>query len=446
MDLLADGYRFISKRCQQYQTKVFETRVMLQKAVCMQGEEASRLFYEPDRFTRKGAVPPNTLKLLQDIGSVQSLDGEDHLERKRMFLAMMKPDSLQRLSDIFAEQWLMQLDKWVGKDSIIFLPEVQDILTRAVCIWADVPLTEPQAKLRRVEFASMISGAGSVGLRNWWGLFLRNQNERWAEKLISGIRETQKENPSGSPLEIIVWHRDREGKLLDVETAAVELINILRPTVAVAWYLVFVAHALHEHPECKIRLQSGDPRYLEAFVQEVRRFYPFFPFIAGRATTNFEWHDYVFKEGSLVLFDIYGTNHDPDIWKDPEAFRPERFMENEINLFSLVAQGAGDVVKGHRCPGEWIAIELMKRSAHLLTNMMMYDIPEQDLSIDFSRMPAIPKSKLIMSNIQRVAQPVAPDLSPVTLDGYAPRSDFAFPGTPPLRENMETQGVEPLAQ
>jgi fatty-acid peroxygenase len=313
---------------------------------------------------------------------------------------------------------------------------VQDVLTRAVCIWAGVPLTETQAKLRRVELASMISGAGSVGLRNWWGMLLRTQTERWAEKLITHVRETEQEHGKASPLEIIAWHRDRESQLLDTQTAAVELINILRPTVAVAWYVVFAAHALEMHPECRDRLQAGDSPYQEAFAQEVRRFYPFFPAVAGRATSDFEWQGYVFRKGALVLLDIYGTNHDSDIWKDPEAFRPERFLENEINLFSLISQGAGDVVKGHRCPGEWITIELLKRSAHLLTNMMQYDVPEQDLSLDFARMPGIPKSRFIMRNIQRITQPVLQDRIPVSFDGYAQRSDFEFPGTPPLRESM----------
>lgn len=435
MDLLSDGYRFISKRCQEHKSKIFETRVMLQKAICMQGEEASRLFYEPDRFTRKGAMPPTTLKLLQDVGSVQTLNGEDHQWRKQMFLSMMKPERLQKLSDIFAEQWLLQMDKWSTRDEIILLPEIQEVLTRTVCLWAGVPLTEAQAKLRRVEFGSMVSGAGSVGLRNWWGMFLRGQTERWAQKIITHVRETQKENPSGSPLDIIAWHRDRNGQLLDVKTATVELINLLRPTVAVSWYVVFAAHALNEHPECKDRLQNGDTQYQEAFAQEIRRFYPFFPLVAGRASSDFEWQGYEFKEGALVLLDIYGTNHDPDIWKDPEAFRPERFLGNDINLFSLIAQGAGDVVKGHRCPGEWMTIELLKRSAHLLTNMMLYEVPAQDLSLDFSRMPAIPKSRFIMRNIQRLAQPAPHDL-PVSFDGYPQVSDFEFPGTPPLRESM----------
>lgn len=56
-----------------------------------------------------------------------------------------------------------------------------------------------------------------------------------------------------------------------------ELINLLRPTVEVAWFVMFAALALHQYPECRDKLDAGQDDYLERFVQEVRRFYPFFP-------------------------------------------------------------------------------------------------------------------------------------------------------------------------
>jgi fatty-acid peroxygenase len=52
--LLADGYTFISERCRRHGSDVFETRLMLQPVFCMLGEEAARVFYEPDRLTRVG--------------------------------------------------------------------------------------------------------------------------------------------------------------------------------------------------------------------------------------------------------------------------------------------------------------------------------------------------------------------------------------------------------
>jgi fatty-acid peroxygenase len=62
--LLLDGYTFISKRCHRYHSDIFETRLMLQKAICMMGEEAARVFYQANRFTRRGAMPKTALWLL----------------------------------------------------------------------------------------------------------------------------------------------------------------------------------------------------------------------------------------------------------------------------------------------------------------------------------------------------------------------------------------------
>ena len=73
--LLSDGYRFISKRWERHRSDIFETRLMLHKAICTMGEEATRMFYQPDR---KRAMPITGPMLLQAKGSAQVLDGAAH--------------------------------------------------------------------------------------------------------------------------------------------------------------------------------------------------------------------------------------------------------------------------------------------------------------------------------------------------------------------------------
>lgn len=60
--VLRDGFPFIQKRCQRYQSDIFETRLMLQKTVCIHGEEAAAIFYDPALFKRKGALPKRIQK------------------------------------------------------------------------------------------------------------------------------------------------------------------------------------------------------------------------------------------------------------------------------------------------------------------------------------------------------------------------------------------------
>jgi fatty-acid peroxygenase len=184
-----------------------------------------------------------------------------------------------------------------------------------------------------------------------------------------------------------------------VKTAAVELINVLRPKVANARYAVFAAMALHAHPEWRECLAADDGE-LGDFVDEIRRFYPFIPFIGGRALAPFTWRDHRFETGDWALIDLYGTNRDPRLWRDPEAFRPERFRNRPPGSYDLVSHGDARVT--HRCPGEWVTIEQVKTIVRLLTPEMRYDVPEQDLTINLGRMPAMPNSRFVVTNVRRV--------------------------------------------
>jgi fatty-acid peroxygenase len=398
--LLRKGYAFIPERCRQHGTDVFETRIMFTKVVCMMGEEAARVFYEPGRFTRVGALPQTTLRLLQDKGSVALLDGEAHRRRKEMFLSLADLGSSERLADVMEGQWRARNVRWESMDKVVLFREAEEIFCRAACEWAGVPLTESEAGRRTREFSAMIEGAGSIGPRNWYGQLMRARTERWMRDLIEKVRAGELEVSEKSAAHIIAWHRNQDGELLDTETAAVELINVLRPTVAIARFVIFAALALHEHPECCRKIQE-DEDYVDLFVQEVRRFHPFFPFVGGRVLDEFEWRGRHFTEGTWVLLDLYGTNHDARTWDDPEEFRPERFHNWEGSAFDFVPQGGGDHRDGHRCPGEWTTIALMKRAVRLLTGSMSYDVPEQDLQISLSRMPTIPKSRFVISGVRR---------------------------------------------
>src|SRR3546814_10555834 len=58
--------------------------------------------------------------------------------------------------------------------------------------------------------------------------------------------------------------------------------------------------------------------------------------------------------------DLHGTNRDRRSWDAPEEFRPERFRRWDGSPFNFIPQGGGSHDLNHRCPGEWITIELMK--------------------------------------------------------------------------------------
>jgi fatty-acid peroxygenase len=202
---------------------------------------------------------------------------------------------------------------------------------------------------------------------------------------------------SPTPLDRIAAFHDLQGQPLDTKSAAVELLNLLRPTVAVAWFITFAALALHEHEGWAAKLrQDPDGAMGTAFAQEVRRFYPFFPVIGGRVRQAFEFRGHRFAKGSWVLLGLHATNHDPRLWPDPDHFRPERFIGWRSSGYDLIPQGAGDHLQDHRCPGESLTVELLRRALKALA-ALSYDVPEQDLTIPMARYPTLPRSGMIIA-------------------------------------------------
>ena len=402
--LLSEGYLFIPNRVRKYNSPVFLTRLMGKKVVCMSGKKPAEVFYDQNLFTRKGAVPKRIQQTLFGKNAIQTLDGAAHIHRKLMFMSILAPKQLKRLIAITQKQWQMSSKSWEKRNQLVLFDEVSMLLFQSACKWAGVPLNKKEARLKSRDMSAMIDALGAVGPRHWRGRLARNKSERWTRTIISDVRSGRLKVPKNTALYTIAWHKNLDNRLMSTATAAVELINILRPITAIATYIVFGALALHTYPVYWNKYRTGDDAYHTMFVQEVRRFYPFGPFLGARARIDFTWYKHNFKKGDLVFLSIFGTNHDKGIWNDPESFRPERFAGCDLSPYDFIPQGGGDYKLGTRCPGEMLTIELMKLSLDYLVTKLSYKVPLQDLSYSLKRMPTLPKSKFIITNVKGVSK------------------------------------------
>ncbi len=401
LSLLREGYLYILNRRQSFHADIFETRLLGKKAICMGGKEAADVFYNNSKFKREGVAPNRVAETLFGKKGVQTLDGDAHKHRKKMFMSIMSPERLEKLKAITGKHWGIALEKWQQMDEVVLYEETLEIMCRTACEWAGVPVEEKEVKKLADDLRAMFESPTAIGPSHWAGRHARNRVEKWISDLIEQVRDGKVNPEEGTALHTFAWHRDLEGHLLDPEIASVEVINILRPIVAIAVYITFSALAVHHYPEEREKLKSGNEKSVQMFVQEVRRYYPFFPFAAAEVKEDFIWKDYTFEKGTLTLLDLFGTNHDPAIWDNPEVFQPSRFENWDGSPFSFIPQGGGDYYLGHRCAGEWVTIEIMKVSLNFLVNQMTYDIPEQDLSYSLVSIPSMPKSKIIIQNVQR---------------------------------------------
>ncbi|MTE22218.1 cytochrome P450 [Streptomyces sp. TRM43335] len=410
LSLFTRGYAWLPDRARRAIGPLVRARLLGRHAVALRGPDAVRFLYDERHVRRHGALPEPVKSTLFGHGAVHTLDGEAHRVRKAMFLSLLTSrDGIDALVDRTVEAWDTAAARWAGSERVVLFDAAAEVLTEAVCRWAGVPLPNSGPGPLARDLVAMVDGFATLGPRHWRARLARRRREDRLARLVEEVRDGSATVPEGSVVEVVARHRDADGEPLDSRTAAVEILNVLRPTVAVCWFVAFAAHALHRWPQQRDRLveearEGGAGReqggaYAEAFVHEVRRFYPFAPFIGGRAVRDLSWRDSPIPAGSLVLLDIHGQNHDPKLWKDPYSFDPRRFLDRPVERDELVPQGGGDPAAGHRCPGEDVTVALLTALSVRLARLA-YEVPAQDLRIPLRRVPTRPRSGFVVTNVR----------------------------------------------
>lgn len=386
LPLLREGYVMISNRCDQAGTDGFRSRLMLRDVVCLRGAEAVDLGYSPEGTTRQGAMPSWVLHLLQDQGSVQQMEGPAHRRRKALFLRLLVDSAADEvLAARLGALWTLRAQQGGSFD---VLKDSSRLLARAACEWCGLgPAFAEDARLAEALF-EMSDRTGHV-LGALPALARRRGAERRLRREVIARRQTGFTPAQlDTPLAVLTL-AEEEGALLPPGVVAVELLNLLRPIVAVGRYIAFAAQRLILHPDWRDAL-AADDAMIAPFCEKVRRISPFFPAAAAICTRPMVWRGVTLPKGQWVLADLYGTCNDPGLFREPDAFRPGRGLDWRRPTPGFAPQGAGDAAVTHRCPGEKVTVALMAAAVRLMVRGPRWTAPDQDLSVDMSRMPARP--------------------------------------------------------
>lgn len=145
---------------------------------------------------------------------------------------------------------------------------------------------------------------------------------------------------------------DEEAKLNSEELTSISLTMLSGGldtlTTLTAWSIALIA----EHPEIQekaiqeIEQHYGDKAvpilsdaeaeddqgciYIVALVREMLRYYTVLRLSLPRATVkDFPYEGKTVPAGSVVFLNAWACNMDPDVWPDPEVFRPERWIDEQ---------------------------------------------------------------------------------------------------------------------
>ncbi|KAK7286649.1 hypothetical protein RJT34_21794 [Clitoria ternatea] len=132
--------------------------------------------------------------------------------------------------------------------------------------------------------------------------------------------------------------------------------------------------------------------YLQCVAKEAMRLHPPTPLmLPHRANANVKIGGYDIPKGSNVHVNVWAVARDSVVWKDPLEFRPERFLEEDVDIkghdFRLLPFGAGRRV----CPGAQLGINLVTSMLGHLLHHFWWAPPEgiKSEDIDMGENPGL---------------------------------------------------------
>ncbi len=320
--------------------------------------------------------------------SMTLLDGPAHQRQRRLLMPSFHGERMKAYSELINSIAEQATDTWKPGQSITVRSVMQSISLQVI-MRAVFGVAEGERynllQLRLSELTDIFNIPISASLlfitwlrQDWgplspWGHFVRLR-QQIDELLLSEIRE-RRANPEllgEDILSLMLSARDEAGEPMGDEELRDELLTLLfagheTTATAMAWALYW----MHWHPEVGEKVlkelaelgEKPDPMaivrlpYLNAVCQETLRIYPIALFTFSRiAKQPLQLLNYAIPKGTQLSICIYLTHHRPDLYPEPERFRPERFLERQFSPYEFIPFGGSN----RRCLGAAFAQFEMK--------------------------------------------------------------------------------------
>jgi len=305
--------------------------------------------------------------------SVLLLDEQPHLRQRKLLLPPMHGERMRVYGDLIAEITDRQIDAWPLNQPFQLHPSFYRItlqtIMRAVFGIEDGArlgrLGPALQKMLGIGFRVTIIPALRRDLGPWspWRRFLdvRDQVDAILYDEIGRRREDPATAERTDVLSLMLQARDEDGNSMSDSEVRDELLTMLvagHETTATA--LAWAFERLLRNPEVLAKLRAsiaeGDDAYLDAVAKETLRNRPVLNFAMRRLAQPFALNGWELPAGVQIGCSIRLVHNRPDLYPDPQAFRPERFIDGGADTYSWIPFGGGV----RRCLGAAFATYEMK--------------------------------------------------------------------------------------
>ncbi len=329
--------------------------------------------------------------------SVLLLDGAEHLRQRKLMLPPFHGERMRHYQRAMQEAAEWHIAGWPRGRRFAVLPSMQaitlDVIMRAVFgVDDEVARERLAAPLRRqldmfanrlaVLMLILTTRTGGPGTRGLWARLAAARRE--ADALIyEQIRLRRADPRAGERTDVfslLLAARDEHGEPLSDAELRDQLMTLLvagheTTATAMAWTLERIVR----HPDVLARL-TDDPSdaYLDAVIKETLRLRPVVPAVARKLIVPMQFGGWNLPAGVHIAPSIYLLHRRPDLYPDPTAFRPERFLERRPGTYEWIPFGGGI----RRCLGASFALmEMQVVLGTILRSVELTPVRDRDESV-----------------------------------------------------------------
>jgi cytochrome P450 len=304
--------------------------------------------------------------------SVLLLDGAAHMRQRKLMLPPFHGARMQRYGDVMAEAAEQELARWPVGERVPALPHMQavtlEVIMRAVFgIEEGERLDRCRAALRGL--MGWIAGPWQLAAGFVFGLERISTSNRlgFAETkghadsvLLDEIARRREESSAGGRddiLSMLLEARHEDGSPMSDEELRDELMTLLvagheTTASALAWTLELLARHPDVLAQVEEELDEGGDDYLNAVIYESLRLRPILPVVLRHVKQPFELLGRELPVGVKIAPCIFLVHRHPDVYPDPDSFRPERFVDEGPGTYTWFPFGGGI----RRCIGASFAL------------------------------------------------------------------------------------------
>ena len=312
----------------------------------------------------KHSLPPGrTIALMPVMGprSVLLLEGAEHLARRKVMLPPFHGERMQAYEEVVREIAVREIESWQPGAELSLHPRMQAV-TLEVILRAVFGVTDEVRRERLRELLpQLLDSTSSVSLqfkvllsRRFPRLdpldFLRELSAEIDDLLFAEITERRADpelDKRQDILSLLALAKFEDGEGMSDQELRDQLLTLLlagHETTATA--LAWTADLLVRHPHAMQNLidevDAGDgDSYLRAVINESLRLRPVVPLAGRRLTSDLQVNGWTLPAGTDVTPSIWLTHTRADLYPEPFAFRPERFLDERPTTYGWVPFGGG---------------------------------------------------------------------------------------------------------